>query len=113
MIPESAKRLRGIHGPHGFTREDNLSTGIGDAQAQFVIVSERIRNGFEAAHLSDPVFRRGDGSAQRKANAFLPSGHQHAREEIARCADGLQLGAKVVLNDGAIKRRYSADCFVV
>src|SRR5437764_14607097 len=104
MIPESAKRLRGIHGPHGFTREDNLSTGIGDAQTQFVIVSKRIRNGFEAAHLSDPVFRRGDGSAQRKANAFLPSGHQNAREEIARCADRLQLGAKVVLKDGWIKR---------
>src|SRR5207249_7048701 len=42
MVPETAKCLRGIHRPDGFTRENNLASGFGDTVAEFIVVCKGI-----------------------------------------------------------------------
>src|SRR5262249_12024131 len=47
--PETARRLRRIHGPDNFRGQDNAAAGFGDAISELVIVGEPIGHRGEAA----------------------------------------------------------------
>ena len=109
MLPEILWRLRRIHGRNRFVGKDHSSAGVRDTATNLVIVGQEGGDGFEAANFSHPRFCGSHRSAERKFDAFRPSGHQDAREKIARGSDCFEFGVKIVLRNSPVEGGYRAD----
>src|ERR1700737_4676620 len=77
--------------------------------ANVVIVGVHVRDRGKAPNSCDPFFRCDNRSAQPKSDSFHPIRHQHTCKEIARCANGLQLSATVILRNTPIKRSHRTN----
>src|SRR6267154_1648128 len=83
VVPESAKRLHGIHRGDDLARKQHCSSCCGYAATEFVIVCEQLSDRLEAADALNPALRRDNRRAKRKVKTLSALRDQHSGGKIA------------------------------
>src|SRR5690348_14983861 len=103
VIPESAKRLHGIHRGDDLARKQHFSASRGYAAAEFVIICEQLSDRLEPADALNPVLCGDNRRAKRKAETLFALRHKHSGGEIGCSAECFELSKCIRLHDPSIE----------
>src|SRR5882672_1385807 len=103
VVPESAKRLHGIHRGDDLARKQHFSPCCRYAVAKFVIICEQLSDRLKATDALNPTFCCDNRCAKRKVKTLSALRDQHSGGKIGRSAECFDLGKYIRLHDTSIE----------
>src|SRR5690348_3413390 len=111
MTKDGGQPLARIDDGNGESAELDAMAARGEAMAEFIIVTEIIDQGFEAADFGQMLFGGRHHGAEHEIERLISQKprDQHARSEIGAVAESFESGSEALFNQASIETGDTAD----